>query len=172
MKITPSTQEARTINRVGQSSEQDFRFRKSVSRFINEAQKEFATGILDANEVYDNGNRVLTEAARQTLEAGFDTTPFDHGTKSSGTLTIDPKDGQYQTVVCNGAFTLAPASTTKYATVVLHITNGSSAGSISFSGMTKKYPSGSLNTINTNKFSVFLYFFGSFGVDYAIQPRQ
>lgn len=172
MKITPSTQEARTINRVGQSSEQDFRFRKSVSRFINEAQKEFATGILEADEVYDNGNRVLTEAARQTLEAGFDTTPFDHGTKSSGTLTIDPKDGQYQTVICDGAFTLEPASTTKFTSVLLHVTNGASAGTITPSGFTMKFPSGSHNTVNGNKFWFFLYFAGSLGVDYAIQPRQ
>lgn len=177
MKITPSTQEARTVNRAGQSSEQDFRFRKSVSRFISEAQKRFSTelleaGVIDSGEVYDNGNRVLTEAARQTLEAGFDTTPFDHGEVSSGTLTIDPQDGQYQLVTCNGAFTLSPASTDKFTSVLLHMTNGSSAGTITFSGMTKKYPSGSYDTTNANKFSVFLYFYGSLGVDYAIQPRQ
>ncbi len=171
----------------GRASADTFRWQKSLSRWVKAAEDigfplsllvgsptggNQGEGTINAEEVYDNGNRVLTEAARQTIAAGFDTTPKDHGTKSSGTLTIDPLDGQYQIVTANGAFNLAPASTTKYATVLLHITNGSSAGTITFSGMTKKYPSGAHDTTNTNKFAVFLYFYGSLGVDYAIQPRQ
>jgi hypothetical protein len=171
-----------SVDGKGRSSAESFRWQKSVSRDLKAMTESQVVGdpsggnkgegTINAEELYDNGNRVLTEAGRQTLAAGFDTTPYDHGTKSSGALTIDPLNGQYQIVTCNGAFTLSPASTTKYATVLLHITNGSSAGTVTFTGFNKKYPSGSLNTTNTYKFSVFIYFYGSLGVDYAIQPRQ
>lgn len=179
--------EGRSVDGAGRSSESSFRWQKSVGRSLKSLQDiglpdaltlgeptggDQGPGTINVEEVYEDGNRVLTEAGRRTLSAGFDSTPHDHGTKSSGTLTIDPLDGQHQIVTDNGAFTLSPGSTTKYTTVILHVTNGSSAGAITFTGFTKKYPSGSHVTTNTYKFNIILYFNGSNGCDYAIQPRQ
>lgn len=179
--------EAPSVDGKGRSSEAGFRWQKSVGRSIKGLQDvglpdaltlgeptggDKGPGTINVEELYEDGNRALTEAARRTLSAGFDSTPKDHGTKSSGTLTIDPLDGQHQIVTDNGAFTLSPASTTKYTTVVLHVTNGASAGAITFTGFTQKYPSGSHNTTNGNMFNIIMYFNGSNGCDYAIQPRQ
>lgn len=171
-----------SVDGKGRSSAESFRWQKSVSRELKAMTESqvigypsggnIGDGSLNAEALYDNGNRVLTEAARQTLDAGFDSTPYDHGTKSSGTLTIDPLDGQHQIVTGNGDFTLSPASTTKHTTVVLHLTNGASAGTVTFTGFTKKYPSEALNTTNMHKFAIIIYFFGSMGVDYAIFGRQ
>lgn len=179
--------EAPSVDGRGRSSEAGYRWQKSVGRSIKGLQDvglpealvlgdptdgNEGPGTINAEEIYDNGNRVLTEAGRQTTTGGFDATPKDHGTISSGTLTIDPLDGQHQIVTDNGAFTLSPASTTKHTTVILHVTNGASAGAITFTGFTKKYPSGSHDTTNTNKFAIILFFYGSDGCDYSIQPRQ
>lgn len=179
--------EGRSVDGAGRSSESNFRWQKSVGRTLKDfadlglpnalvigepTSGNLGDGSINAEELYEGGSRVLTEAARRTLSAGFDSTPHDHGTKSTGTLTIDPLDGQHQIVIDNGAFTLSPASTTKYTTVILHVTNGASAGAITFTGFTKKYPSGSHETTNGNKFNIILFFNGSNGCDYAIQPRQ
>jgi hypothetical protein len=169
--------EGPSVDAKGRSSESDFRFKKSLSRFTKALgdlglPDSLTIGQVNADELYDDGNRVLTEAGRQTTAGGFDATPHDHGTKSSGTLTIDPLDGQHQIVIGNGGFTLSPGSTTKHTTVILHLTNGSSAGTVTFTGFTKKYPSGSLDTTNAHKFAIILFFYGSDGCDYSIQPRQ
>lgn len=179
--------EAPSVDGRGRSSEADFRWKRSLQRWTKGLEDiglpdslvlgdptngDQGPGTINAEELYEDGNRALTVAARRTITAGFDSDPKDHGTKSSGTLTIDPLDGQHQIVTDNGAFTLSPGSTTKYTTVILHVTNGSSAGAITFSGFTKKYPSGSHDTTNTYKFNIILFFNGSNGCDYAIQPRQ
>jgi hypothetical protein len=70
-----------------------------------------------------------------TLTAGYSNTDYDAGTKSSGTYTPDPDDGNQQYCVNGGAFTLAPPSNT--CTMTVHITNNGSAGAITTSGFTK-----------------------------------
>lgn len=71
----------------------------------------------------------------RTLTVGFSATPYDAGTKSSGTFTPDEANGNFQYVVNGGAHTLAPP--TNSSTLVLQYTNNASAGTITTSGFTK-----------------------------------
>lgn len=97
-------------------------------------------------------------------------TLVDQGTVSGGTFVIDPNDGALQKIVNNGAMTITPADST--GRCVLHITNGSSAGVITFSGWTHEYTGDSLTTTNGNKFAVEMNFFDTDGADYLIRARQ
>ena len=69
------------------------------------------------------------------LTAGFAATPYNAGTKSTGTFTPDEANGNFQYCVNGGAFTLAPP--TNNCTIVVQITNNASAGTITTSGFTK-----------------------------------
>jgi phage-related tail fiber protein len=69
------------------------------------------------------------------LTAGYAATPYNAGTKSSGTFTPDEANGNFQYCVNGGAFTLAPP--TNNCTLIIQITNNGSAGSITTSGFTK-----------------------------------
>lgn len=76
---------------------------------------------------------VLT--GNQTLAGGFAATPFNAGTKSSGTYTPLFSDGNFQYATNNGAHTLAPPATN--CNLVILYTNGASAGAITTSGFTR-----------------------------------
>tara|TARA_R110000803_G_scaffold39641_2_gene85532 strand:- start:7776 stop:8774 length:999 start_codon:yes stop_codon:yes gene_type:complete len=69
-----------------------------------------------------------------TLTAGFNATENNAGTKSTGTFTPDPADGNFQKAVNGGAHTLAPPATT--CVVDIQYTNNASAGTITTSGFT------------------------------------
>lgn len=95
---------------------------------------------------------VITTGNTATITKGYSVTPNNIGTVSSGTTTPDPANGNYQYLTNNGAFTMAvPGSD---CAIDILVTNGASAGSITFSGYTA--PSGgggdTYNTTNTNKF--------------------
>jgi len=94
---------------------------------------------------------VVTTSTTKTITIGYTITPYNKGTFSS--FTVDPSLGNYQYGTNNGAFTLtAPASD---CAVDLLITNGASAGSITFSGFTVGSNIGdALTTTNTSKFLV------------------
>lgn len=94
---------------------------------------------------------LLTPNATATITKGYTVTPNNIGTFSS--FTIDPALGNYQYGTNNGAFTLTnPASD---CAVDLLVTNGASAGSITFSGFTVGSSTGdALTTTNTSKFIV------------------
>jgi hypothetical protein len=77
---------------------------------------------------------ILSTGESKTLSKGFDISDINAGTKSSGTFTPDPADGQIQRAVNGGAHTLAPPS--KICQLVIHYTNNSSAGAITTSGFT------------------------------------
>lgn len=68
------------------------------------------------------------------LIGGFTTHSFDNGTKSSGTFTVDPVNGNIQHYVNGGAHILAPPD--EPCTVILQVTNNASAGSINTAGFT------------------------------------
>jgi hypothetical protein len=89
----------------------------------------------------------------QTLSGGANVTANNFGTVSSGTATVDCGRSPLQYLTDNGAFTLAaPANDGSCA---LLVTNGSSAGTITFSGFTVGANVGDpLTTTNTNKFMV------------------
>jgi len=69
-----------------------------------------------------------------TLTVGYAATPYNAGTKSSGTFTPDEANGNFQYGVNGGAHTLAPP--TNNCTIVIQYTNNASAGTITTSGFT------------------------------------
>lgn len=98
------------------------------------------------------GQNILTTGTTQTLTKGFTVTPYDNGTKTTGTFTPDPANGNMQYVTNNGAHTLAaPASD---CAIDILVTNGASAGAITFSGFTAPTGGGgdTYATTNASKF--------------------
>lgn len=80
-----------------------------------------------------DGVMLLTTRA-QSFSGGVRVTSFSGGTQSSGTYTPDPGNGPLQFITNGGAFTFAaPSFDGAFDTL---ITNGSGAGSITFSGFT------------------------------------
>ncbi|MDD9727224.1 hypothetical protein PVV74_17320 [Roseovarius sp. SK2] len=76
----------------------------------------------------------LSDAQTDTLTKGFDVTAHDAGTKSSGTYTPDPANGNFQYAVNGGAHTLAPPDSD--CSLVIQYTNNASAGAVTTSGFT------------------------------------
>lgn len=68
------------------------------------------------------------------LTAGFATTPYNAGTKSTGTYTPDEANGNLQYATNGGAHTLAPP--TNSGTLIILYANNGSAGAITTSGFT------------------------------------
>lgn len=100
-----------------------------------------------------SSSTVLTVGNTATITVGYTVTPANGGTVSSGTFTVTPATQNYQYYTNNGAHTFAaPASD---CAVDVLVTNGASAGAITFSGFTVGSSTGSsLNTTNTNKFLI------------------
>ncbi|WP_137934350.1 phage tail protein [Mesorhizobium comanense] len=89
------------------------------------------------------------------LTAGFTSVAVDDGTKLSGTYTPAPTGGNYRKIAANGAFTLAAPSTSNNYNMTIDITNGASAGAITFSGFVSGHPKGdSYATTNAAKFKL------------------
>lgn len=97
---------------------------------------------------------VLQPGVTATITIGYSLTPYNAGTKSSGTYTPAPADGNYQYATNNGAHTLA-APSSDCAIDILY-TNGASAGTITFSGFTvaSGNTGDALTTTNTHKFII------------------
>lgn len=95
----------------------------------------------------------LVLTGNSTITGGFRNTGYSGGTVSSGTYTPDAYNSNYQYYTNNGAHTLAaPAND---CAVDILVTNGGSAGSITFSGFTVGSNTGSsLTTTNTSKFLI------------------
>lgn len=94
---------------------------------------------------------VLT--GNQTITGGYAVTPNNLGTVSTGTTTPNPANGNYQFYTNNGAHTLA-APTSDCAIDIL-VTNGATAGAITFSGFTVGSSTGSaLTTTNAHRFVI------------------
>lgn len=87
-----------------------------------------------------------------TLTKGYNVTEYDAGTKSSGTYTPAPSDGNFQKAVNGGAHTLAPPSSTCF--IIIQYTNNGSAGTITTSGFTKV--TGSFTTTNGDDFMCYI----------------
>ncbi len=94
------------------------------------------------------GTDYLDKGTTSNLTAGFTATDYSAGTKSSGTFTPDPANGNFQYYTNGGAHTLAPPSSS--CTMIIQITNNGSAGAITTSGFTKV--DGTFTTTNTHKF--------------------
>lgn len=112
---------------------------------------------------------ILKADVTDTLEVGFDATAFNAGTKSSGTFTPDPANGNFQVAQNNGAHTLAPPG--KTCSIVIQYTNGASAGAINVSGFTMVEGDEDLTTTNGDDFLFFITQIGSFSF-LSIRPLQ
>lgn len=85
----------------------------------------------------------------QTLTGGARVTSKDLGTpEAASTVTLDPGDRPLQHLTNNAEFTLAPGS--NHGAIILHVTNGASAGAITTSGWTKVV--GAFTTTNAHTF--------------------
>jgi len=92
-------------------------------------------------------------AIDQALSGGFNVTPPNQGTKSSGTYTPDCGAGPLQYFTNGGAFILAAPSSDGECT--LYDLNNGSAGTITFSGFTVGANTGdALTNTNTSKFFI------------------
>jgi hypothetical protein len=113
------------------------------------------TSLLYARQdhVHASDTSRMATAGGQTITGGFNFTPANGGTITTGTVTPNPLSGNYQFYTNNGAHTLAaPASD---CAMDILITNGASAGAITFSGFTTGASVGDpLTTTNTNKFII------------------
>lgn len=105
------------------------------------------------NLLRDGGGPPVTTNGGETITGGYKLTPANKGTISTGTLTPTAFDGNYQYYTNNGAHTLAaPADD---CAIDILVTNGASAGTITFSGFTVGTSTGStLTTTNTQKFII------------------
>lgn len=101
---------------------------------------------------------ILLASGTETLTGGFQLTPYNAGTKSSGTFTPVYSDGGEQYYVNGGAHTLGVPAVN--CMIVLQITNNGSAGAISTAGYTKTV--GSFTTVNGDDFFVFIYVHNGF----------
>jgi hypothetical protein len=99
---------------------------------------------------------VLT--GNQTLTGGIATTPYNAGTKSTGTYTPVFSDGNFQYAVNGGAHTLAPPATN--CNILIQYTNNGSAGAITTSGFTRV--TGAPTTVNGDDFFAFISVNNSF----------
>jgi hypothetical protein len=111
------------VDSTGRISEQWYRFFNSTLPAIR----------LAASSIQDipTDDTILHNNETDTLTVGFLSDPFDNGTKSSGTFTVDAANGSLQYVSNGGAFTLGlPADGTS---VQLLIINVASAGAINLS---------------------------------------
>jgi hypothetical protein len=96
---------------------------------------------------------ILKADTADTLTAGFNATENDAGTKTTGTFTPDPADGNFQKAVNGGAHTLAPPATT--CSIVIQYTNNASAGAITTSGFTL-VDGDTISTTNADDFFFFI----------------
>jgi hypothetical protein len=88
--------------------------------------------------------------ATANLTAGYTATPYDAGTKSTGTFTPDPALGNKQRFINGGAFTLAPQASVS--DINFEVTNNGSAGAVTVSGFDKVV--GTFDTTNAHVFDV------------------
>lgn len=100
-----------------------------------------------------NAGGDLRHDTTANLTAGFTATAFNAGTKTTGTFTPDPANGNLQRYINGGAHTLAPPSTGtgNSLTMVAQMTNNGSAGALTTSGFTK-VTGDSLTTTNGDDF--------------------
>lgn len=100
-----------------------------------------------------SGTDYMAPGTTSLITVGYTLTPYNGGTVSTGTTTPAAANGNYQYYTNNGAHTLAaPAAD---CAIDILVTNGATAGSITFSGFTVGSNTGdALTTTNTNKFII------------------
>lgn len=114
----------------------------TLSRTVSESSNADAAITLSGSaEVFVTvrGEDLLPVSGVRTLKGGFDSDAQALGAITTGTVTPEV-DGageeNFKTLTANGAFTLAPPSTSSNCTIIIQVTNGASAGTITTSGFT------------------------------------
>lgn len=108
---------------------------------------------LDAKEAADA--EILKADTDDNLTAGYTATADDDGTQSTGTYTPAPAGGNLKTIVNGGAFTLAAPTATGDYTLVIQMTNNSSAGTVTVSGFAKQ-TGNAISTTDGDDFFLFI----------------
>ena len=108
-----------------------------------------ALGLAIGTDVQAYDVNTLKSNVSRNLTAGYTATSFSAGTKSSGTFTPDPANGNIQHYTNGGAHTLAPPASV--CSMILEVLNNGSAGTITTSGFTKVTGTAP-DTTNGNKF--------------------
>jgi hypothetical protein len=118
----------------------------------SDAEVDFAAGTKDVFIVLPSSviSAIIRSDATAVLTAGYTATPYDAGTKSSGTFTPSPADGTKQRYINGGAHTLAPQ--TGVSDINIEVTNNASAGAVTVSGYDKVV--GTFDTTDTHVFDV------------------
>lgn len=120
---------------------------KAPTPALGDSDTSIATTAFVKNQNY------LSAAATSTITVGYTFTPFNGGTISTGTFTPSAANGNYQYYTNNGAHTLA-APTVDCAMDIM-VTNGATAGAITFTGFTVGANVGDALTVtSTQKFIV------------------
>lgn len=127
-------------------------FGRALLELANAAALRTAGGLVIGTDVQAYDADTLKADVADVLTAGFATTPYDFGTKSTGTFTPDEANGNFQYGVNGGAHTLAPP--TNNCALILQYTNNGSAGAITTSGFTKV--SGAFTTANGDDFFAYI----------------
>lgn len=127
----------------------------SVSYFVPASLTSGSGGSVAYGTVTVGGGPVSVPNVNENRTAGVTTSAVDDGTKSTGTYTPSPTNGNMRTIINNGAFTLAAPTAAGDYTLVVQITNGATAGAVTLAGFTRT-SGDALTTTNTSKFFVFI----------------
>lgn len=158
---------AKSVDRNGKPSAEVYSWMRRAEGLLNRVANVFGNpaggnlgdNTINAEEVYEDGNRVLTVAGGLSLTGGFTHTPHDFGTLSTGTITPNPSEGLKQKVTVTGGITINP--TTEVGDLELHVINGAGAAAPSFGAGFKQWVGDPFTTTTGHEFAVFIFGYGS-----------